>query len=147
MLKNLQSTPHSDDAIKALLEQAGIMPTQQRLCIARIILGRPQHMSADQLLTIVNRETSQVSKATVYNTLNLFAEKGLVREVLVDPDKTFFDSNIDKHHHLYNEDTGGLTDVYADCIRPEAMPNLPQGTELVEVDVVIRIRNKSEIAQ
>ena len=126
--------------IRAILEQADILPTQQRLDIASVILSRPQHLSADQLLALVNRNGHTVSKATVYNTLGLFARKGVVREVLVDPNRVFFDSNTDEHFHLYDEDTGSLTDLYADCLRPDALPTPPEGTTLVGVDVIIRIR-------
>ncbi len=126
--------------IRALLERVGILPTQQRLDIADVMLSRPQHLSADQLLALVNRDGHNVSKATVYNTLGLFARKGVVREVLVDPNRVFFDSNTDEHYHLYDEDTGVLTDLYTDCLRPDALPIPPEGTTLVGVDIIIRIR-------
>ena len=117
------------------------MPTQQRLEIATIMLSRPQHLSADQLLALLSGKGSNVSKATVYNTLGLFARKGVIREVLVDPNRVFFDSNTDNHYHVYNEDTGTLTDVYADCLLPGELPSLPEGTTLVDIDVIIRVRN------
>ena len=126
---------------KKVLEAAGIIPTKQRLDIACVILSQPQHLSADQLLLLVNAKGANVSKATVYNTLSLFAQKGVIREVVVDPSRTFYDSNTDRHFHFYNEDTGTLTDVYSDCLLSDALPNAPKGTELVGVDVVIRVRN------
>ncbi len=128
--------------IKTRLEQVGIMPTQQRVDIALIMLNRPQHLSADQLLALANHNGGGVSKATVYNTLGLFACKGLVREVLVDPNRVFYDSNTQNHHHLYNEDTGTLVDTYADCLALQGLPQLPVETELVDVEVIIRIRNR-----
>jgi len=133
--------PDHNTDYKAILEQAGIIPTKQRLDIARVILCRPQHLSAEQLLLLVNDKGSNVSKATVYNTLSLFARKGVLREVLVDPNRTFYDSNTDRHAHIYNEDTGTLTDTYNQCLLAEALPAAPSGTELVGVDVVIRVRN------
>jgi Fur family iron response transcriptional regulator len=133
--------PRAKSDIQALLVRAGITPTAQRLEIACVILNRPQHLSAEQILHLVNRAGNSVSKATVYNTLGLFARKGIVREVLVDPNRVFFDSNIDEHYHLYNEDTGTLTDIYADCLQPDALPTLPKNTTLVGIDVIIRIRN------
>ncbi|MDX1606992.1 MAG: transcriptional repressor [Candidatus Competibacterales bacterium] len=125
-----------------LLEQAGILPTRQRLDIARVMLGRPQHLSADQLMTLVNANGSSVSKATIYNTLSLFARKGVVREVVVDASRTFYDSNVAPHHHLYHEDHGTLTDIHAGCVEPSALPELPEGTELSGVDVVVRVRSR-----
>lgn len=130
------------DVYKARLEEAGIIPTRQRLQIARVLLRERQHLSADQLLELVNTDGAKVSKATIYNTLGLFARKGVIREVVVDPTRIFYDSNIDSHYHLYHEDSGALTDVYADCLRPAALPELPEDTELSGVDVIIRVRRR-----
>lgn len=128
---------------QALLTEVSIIPTQQRLEIARIILSQQQHLSADQVLALVNQDGHKVSKATVYNTLGLFARKGIVREVLVDPNRIFFDSNTAPHHHLYNEDTGALHDVNAHQLRAEGLPILPEDTRIVGIDIVIRVRNAS----
>lgn len=122
------------------LKAAGVTPTQQRLEIAAILFARDQHMSADQVLALVNDTGSRVSKATVYNTLGLFAEKGLVREVIVDPAKVFYDSNTSEHHHFYNEDTGHLMDIDPETIQISNLPQLPEGTVAEGVDVIIRIR-------
>jgi len=89
----------------------------------------------------VNEVTPLVSKATVYNTLRLFAQKGLVREVLVDPTKTFFDSNTEPHSHFYNVDSGQLTDVSDARIQLPDLPTPPRGTEVIDVDIVIRVRS------
>ena len=140
MIVDTRSPQRANAAIKSIFHHAGIVPTQQRLQIARVMLSRPQNLSADQLLALVNQNGANVSKATVYNTLGLFARKGLVREVLVDPDRVFFDSNTDPHFHLYNEDTGALSDFNADHLLP-APPELPAGTTLVDIDVIVRIRN------
>jgi Fur family iron response transcriptional regulator len=126
---------------QALLTEAGVIPTQQRLEIAGVILSHQQHLSADQVLALVNQNGHKVSKATVYNTLGLFAQKGIVREVLVDPNRIFFDSNTAPHHHLYNEDTGALQDVNVHQLRTEGLPTLPQDTQIVGIDIVIRVRN------
>ena len=125
------------------LREAGITPTQQRVEIAQILLARPQHMSADQVLGIVNSDSAIVSKATVYNTLGLFAEKGLVREVIVDPAKVFYDSNTSDHHHFYNIDTGELTDIEPEKIQLENQPLAPEGTVAEGIDVIVRIRKSS----
>lgn len=123
-----------------LLKAAGINPTQQRIEIAQILFARPQHLSAEQVMTIVNSSGEVVSKATVYNTLGLFAAKGLLREVIVDPSKVFYDSNIDAHHHFFNIDTGTLTDIDPAQVTVEKLPTLPEGTVADGVDVIIRIR-------
>lgn len=125
------------------LRQCGINPTQQRVAIAQFLFARPQHVSADQLLNNLQGDSTYVSKATVYNTLSLFAEKGLLREVIVDPSKVFYDSNVHHHHHFYNVDTGMLMDFEHDALALESLPQIPEGCELEGVDVVIRVREAS----
>ncbi len=124
------------------LSRQGVVPTPQRIEIAEILLDRPQHLSADQILDSLRRRGSRVSKATVYNTLHLFGEKGLIREVNVDPTRTFFDSTTHPHHHFYNVDTGELSDIPDDEIRMMELPPLPAGTEKESVEVLIRIRDR-----
>ncbi len=134
------------DAITRALQRHDIQPTQQRIEIAQILFARPQHMSADQVLAAVNREAVVASKATVYNTLGLFASKGLVREVIVDPNRVFYDSNTRQHHHFYNVDTGTLTDIEATEVAISGMPELPAGTLAEGVDVIIRVRQEDDRA-
>lgn len=131
------------DQIRQLLLDYDIRPTNQRVEVASVLLTQPQHLSADQVLASVNRLEAIVSKATVYNTLNLFAEKGMIRQVVIDSGKVFYDSNTAIHHHIFNEDTGVLQDVDAGEITIEHMPALPTGTERTGVDVIIRVRNKT----
>jgi Fur family iron response transcriptional regulator len=100
-------------------------------------------MSAEQVLLEVNQGQALVSKATVYNTLGLFARKGLVREVIVDPSKVFYDSNVSAHQHYFNVDTGELTDIPGHTMSMPGLPTPPVGTEAVAVDVIVRVRNKA----
>ncbi|MBS36543.1 MAG: transcriptional repressor [Thiotrichales bacterium] len=130
------------DAGEALLRECGIMPTQQRVEIARQLLGRHQHVTADTLLSRVNQAGVTVSKATVYNTLRLFAEHGLLRELIVDSSKTFFDSNIAAHHHFYDPDNGELIDIGVDEITVENVPTPPDGRDISDIEVVVRLTNK-----
>ena len=131
------------EAVSKLLTEYAIRPTQQRMEIALLLLAKPQHLSADQVLMSVNSHENLVSKATVYNTLNLFAEKGLIRQVIVEPSKVFYDSNTETHHHIYNEDTGMLQDINADNIVIKNLPPLPAGIVKSGIDIVIRVKNKS----
>ena len=126
-----------------LMRKNGVNPTQQRVEIAQALFAEPQHVSADQVLGLVNKQRSVVSKATVYNTLGLFARNGLVREVIVDPAKVFYDPTTVPHHHFYNADTGELLDVESDSLLMGELPPLPSGTEVDGIDIVIRIRNSS----
>ena len=124
-----------------MLKESGVLPTQQRLMIARVLFERPQHFSADQIMGQVNRGRDHVSKATIYNTLGLFASKGLIREVIVDPSRVFYDPNTSEHHHFYNVDTGELQDVDVAAIQISQLPELPAGTVTDGVDVIIRVRS------
>ena len=122
-------------------DRCGIQPTSQRLEIAEIILEKPQHLSADQIIARLRGQGSTVSKATVYNTLNLFGERRLVTEIIVDPERRFYDSNTDRHHHFYNIDTGELTDIPHDEVRVAAVPDCPDGGKLESIEVLIKVRN------
>ena len=128
---------HEDAAV--LLRERGINPTVQRIEIASVLLARPQHLCADELQQALVRTGTPVSKATVYNTLGLFARKGLVRELFVDSGKVLYDSNTACHDHIYDLDTGVLTDIEPGTIAPGALPALPAGTRVEGVDVIIRV--------
>ncbi|MEM8685545.1 MAG: Fur family transcriptional regulator [Pseudomonadota bacterium] len=125
-----------------LLEQHGVMPTAQRLEIANILLSRPQHLSADQIIDSLKQQDSRVSKATVYNTLNLFGERGIVREIMVDPVRKYYDSTTHDHHHFYNVDTGELRDIPTGAVELADLPALPEGTVGDGIDIVIRVKNR-----
>ena len=129
------------DAISKLLTRHGLQVTSQRLDIAEYVLREPQHVSAEQILAAMRQRGSRVSKATVYNTMNLFSEQGLVRTVEVDPERLYYDSTTEPHHHFYNVDTGELTDIPADQVHLALDTALPDGTEQAGVEIVIRIRS------
>ncbi len=129
--------------IAGLLRRHGITPTHQRMEIAHVLFTRREHLSADQILKWVNSRYAETSKATVYNTLKLFLERKLIRELVVDPAKIVYDPNTEPHHHLYDVVTGRLTDVPADSIRVVGLPALPQGTVADGVDIIIRTRPQS----
>jgi len=131
--------PQSKQQIIGLLAKYDIQPTQQRVLIAEILFTKPQHLSAEHILANVNRASGTVSKATVYNTLGLFAEKGLVHEVNVDPSRVFYDSNTRPHHHFFNTSTGVLSDIDPTDIEISKFPPLPEGTSMSAVDVIIRV--------
>ena len=132
--------PYTRDNLPELLRRHGVNPTHQRIEIANALFSRQEHLSADQILAIVNDRHSETSKATVYNTLNLFLEQRLIREVIVDPSKVFYDPNTEPHHHLYNIDTGELTDIDAGSIGITGLPPLPEGMVTEGVDIIVRVR-------
>ena len=126
------------------LASCDITPTPQRVEIARILLARPQHLSAEQVLCALTQGELTVSKATVYNTLGLFAAKGLVREVIVDPSKVFYDSNCSNHHHFYDVDSCTLEDIGLGEITLSGLPEMPAGKVVDRVDVIVRVRSPSK---
>jgi len=136
----MKAMSYSRHQLIALLRKQGIAPTHQRLEIANVLFSRCEHLAADQILTLVNERHAETSKATVYNTLNLFRDCGLIREVIVDPKRVFYDPNTQPHHHLYNVDTGEITDIPADDLTVSGMPELPPGIVTEGVDIVVRIR-------
>ena len=123
------------------LERHGVSATTQRIEVATVILERPQHLSADQILERLRSKGSRVSKATVYNTLKLFSDCGLVKELTVDPNRKFYDSTTHAHHHFYHVETGELSDIPEDQVEILNLPPLPAGTEQESVEVLIRVRD------
>ncbi len=137
----MRPNPVTRENLTELLREHEINPTHQRIEIARALFSRGEHVSADQILAIVNDRHLETSKATVYNTLNLFLQKGLIREVIVDPNKVFYDPNTQPHHHLYNVDTGELTDIDAGAMSVSGLPRLPEGTVAEGVEIIVRVRS------
>lgn len=125
---------------RQILEQRGIRPTSQRLKLAEILLTTPRHLTAEQILATLRQSSGHVSKATVYNTLNLFVEQGLAREIHADPERCVYDSTMMPHHHFQNVDTGEMIDIRPEDLSFDRLPPLPPGTEIESVDVVIRVR-------
>jgi Fur family iron response transcriptional regulator len=137
----MKPMPYTRDNLAEVLRRHGVSPTHQRIEIAYALFSRQEHLSADQILAIVNDRHSETSKATVYNTLNLFLEKRLIREVIVDPNKVFYDPNTEPHHHLYNIDSGKLADIDASSIEISGLPPLPEGMVTEGVDIIVRVRS------
>jgi Fur family iron response transcriptional regulator len=129
------------EAAARRLRERDVAPTEQRLEIARVLFSLCMHVSAEQILARVNEPAALVSKATVYNTLKLFREKGLVREVIVDPNRVFYDPNTAPHHHFYDVDTGILTDFPANGVSISGLPELPDGVVEEGVEIIIRTRS------
>lgn len=141
MRRHSPKPPVARDSLGEVLRGHGISATPQRVEIASVMLEAEQHLSAEQVLARLADGGAAVSKATVYNTLGLFAERGLLREVNVDATRVFYDSNTSEHHHFYNVDDGTLTDLPADAVAIAGLPEAPPGTRTQSVEVVVRVRN------
>lgn len=128
--------------VVSMLQHYKISPTRQRVEIAEFLFQKPQHLSAEKILQGVTREGSRVSRATVYNTMGLFTSKGVVREVLIDRERVFYDTNTTVHQHIYNLDTGELTDVYDAEVDMVSEPEIGEGLKIVDTDIVFKVRAK-----
>ncbi|OFZ70118.1 MAG: transcriptional repressor [Betaproteobacteria bacterium RBG_16_58_11] len=136
----MEKKHYTRDDMAGLLRAHDINPTHQRIEIAYALFSRQAHLSADQIMAIVNDRHSETSKATVYNTLNLFRQHKLVREVIVDPSKVFYDPNTGPHHHFYNMQSGELIDINENDVQILGTPTLPDGMVAEGAEVIIRIR-------
>jgi len=128
---------------RAILEQHGVRPTSQRLRVADLLLTAPTHLTAEQILASLRQSSGRVSKATVYNTLKLFVDQGLARQIHADPERCVYDSTMAPHHHFQNLETGEMIDIRPEDLSFAKMPSLPPGTEIADVEVVIRLRKRS----
>ena len=126
------------------LRRAGLRTTRQRRALARLLLeGGPRHVTAEQLYAEARTHDVPVSLATVYNTLHQFTEAGLLRELVVEAGRSYFDTNTSHHHHFYDETGGQLIDIPADAVGVTALPRPPAGSEISRVDVIVRLRQKN----
>ncbi|GLQ33736.1 transcriptional repressor [Amylibacter marinus] len=127
------------------LKKGGVRPTRQRLDLARLLVGDNQnrHVCAESLHMAAAEENLSVSLATVYNTLRVFCDAGLVNEITVDGQKSYFDTRTDDHPHFYWSETAELSDAPKESVQFEKLPEAPEGYEIDRVDVVIRLRRKA----
>lgn len=131
----------SREIATSILDRAGLRPTRQRLLLAQVLFEQgDRHVTAEQLHSEAEAEGAAISLATVYNTLHQFLAAGLVREVVIETGRAYFDTNVTEHHHLYNESNGQLRDIPADIVDVGALPKIPDGFKVDRIDVVIRLR-------
>ncbi|KFI27139.1 transcriptional repressor [Haematobacter massiliensis] len=126
------------------LADGSVRPTRQRVALAALLVGdgKNRHVTAESLYAAALDSGEKVSLATVYNTLRAFCEAGIMQEVLVDGNKSYFDTRIDDHPHFYWEDTASLSDAPADQLEIARIPEVPEGMQVSRVDVVIRLRRR-----
>jgi Fur family transcriptional regulator, iron response regulator len=123
-----------------LLRAAKLRPTRQRLALARLLFEKgDRHVTAEQLHGEAHASAVRVSLATVYNTLHQFIAAGLLREVVVDPGRSYFDTNVTDHHHFFHEESGRLQDIPGERVGVAELPAPPAGTQIRRVDVIIRV--------
>ena len=136
----MNKVPPCSTALRRLRD-VGLRPTRQRLALARLLLeGGDRHVTAEHLHGEALAAGIPVSLATVYNTLHQFTEVGLLREAVVEPGRSYFDTNTADHHHFFCETTGELQDIPAHHLSVSGLPTPPSGTEIRRVDIIIRVR-------
>ena len=125
---------------------AGIAPTVQRRALGAMLLCAPVHVTAEQLVRAAQAEALPVSRATVYNTLRLFTERGLLRELPIEGVETVYDSTTTPHHHFYDVATGEVCDIDGAALRVAGLETVAAGWEIDGVEVVVRGRRKAPVA-
>lgn len=128
------------DHVRALLAAHGIAASAPRIAIGRLLFAGPTHLTAEQVLEALQACGQRVAKATVYNTLNLYAARGLLRCLNLDPQRACFDSNTAPHFHVLDLDSGELRDLAPESVEFGRLPPLPPGTEAAGIELVIRVR-------
>ncbi len=135
---------HAEQNVTDMLRDAGLRPTRQRVSLAEILYSKgDRHISAELLHEEAVGADVPVSLATVYNTLHQFTEAGLLREVAIDGNKTYFDTNVSDHHHFFVEGENEVVDIPGEGVGIGRVPQAPEGMEIVRVDVIVRVRKKS----
>lgn len=137
--------PFDTANIRSMLRDAGLRPTRQRVSLAELLFAKGhRHISAEGLHEEAMAHRVPVSLATVYNTLHQFTEAGLLREVVIDGSKTYFDTNISDHHHFYIEDEDKVVDIPSGRIAIDHLPEPLPGTKIDRVEIVIRLRQSGK---
>lgn len=137
---NTTAAPRTYKPALDRLLQAGLRPTRQRLGLARLLFdGCDRHITAEQLHGEAVAADLPVSLATVYNTLNQFTAAGLLREVVVEAGRSYFDTNVGIHHHFFVEGSGHLQDIPEESIQVSNLPEPPPGTRIARVDIIVRL--------
>ena len=130
----------SEDAACQRLKRAALRPTRQRVALASLMFGPcDRHMTAEQIYAEAQDSGVKISLATVYNTLHQFTEAGLLREVVMEPGRSYFDTNVTEHHHFYFEGSGELCDIPGECVSLACCPSPPPGTTITRVEIIIRV--------
>ena len=119
-----------------------VTPTKQRLDLAKLIFAKKQHFTASDLISLANNNGLNISMATVYNTLSLLEDKGMLKTINIDNELKFYDTNMENHHHLYNTTMSTLTDIAHDRVSFAELPELPKTLEIESTELLIKVKNK-----
>tara|TARA_B110000014_G_C19529991_1_gene284423 strand:+ start:74 stop:508 length:435 start_codon:yes stop_codon:yes gene_type:complete len=129
------------------LRSSGLRPTKQRLTLCKVLFDRKEtfHFTIDNLKKRIEKTTkSKISLATVYNTVHAFKNNGYLREISLQGNKTFFDTNSSSHHHFYDQDTGDLIDIKNEDIIVSKLPSAPKGKKIKQIEVTLSLENNNQ---
>ena len=119
-----------------------VTPTKQRVDLAQLIFAKKQHFTAADLISLADENGLNISMATVYNTLSLLEDKGMLKTINIDNELKFYDTNLENHHHLYNTTMSTLTDIAHDRVAFAELPELPKTLEIESTELLIKVKNK-----
>lgn len=137
-MTNEMQRPYSN--VISQIRDAGLRPTRQRIALAKMLFeGEDRHVTAEMLHAEVQRANIRVSLATVYNTLHQFTEAKLLREIVVDSQRCYFDTNTSDHHHFYHEKSNRLEDIPPGQVELSALPQPPEGAKISGIEVVVKL--------
>ena len=128
------------------LRSSGLRPTKQRLTICKVLFDRKDtfHFTIDNLKKRIEKNNkSKISLATVYNTVHAFKKNGYLKEISLQGNKTFFDTNSTSHHHFYDQDTGNLIDIKNEDIAVSKLPTIPKGKKIKKVEITVSLENNN----
>jgi Fur family iron response transcriptional regulator len=137
-------SPRQDDELETRVREAGLRPTRQRIALAELLFAKgDRHLSAEELHEEAVEAGVTVSLASVYNTLHQFTEAGLLRILALEGSRTYFDTNTSDHHHFFIEGENRVVDIEAAPVSVHNLPEPPEGMEIVNVDIIVRLRPKT----
>ena len=129
--------------LETVIRAAALRPTRQRLALANLLFAKGnRHITAEILHSEALAAGVKISLATIYNNLHQFTAAGLLREVVVDASKSYFDTNTDPHHHFFYDKEQRLEDIPSGSLRVENIPDIPDGCEIANIDVIIRLNRR-----
>ncbi len=129
------------DIVADRLRHAGLRPTRQRLTLAKLLFnGCDRHVSAESLHEEARKSRAGVSLATVYNTLHQFSDAGLIREVSIEGERSYYDTKTSNHSHFLDEETGELSDIDPEALEIKGIPAAPKGRIIDRIDVIVRLK-------
>ena len=130
------------DKYEKLYRELNLTPTKQRLDLAHLIFAKKQHFTAAELICMADSNKLNISMATVYNTLSLLEDKGMLKTINIDNELKFYDTNLEDHHHLYNTTMSTLTDIPHNKVVFAELPELPKSLEIESTELLIKAHNK-----